>query len=328
MIKIIKLGLVVMVLVLLQTVSFAQDIQLQVNPVKGSVGTSLTLSGQTVADEWVSIRSLTKDGSLVYFNAVKADAEGAFIDIFNVPNMSDGNLEIVVGNSKEVASVTVKITTKSNDNNESNSGGSGRKATKKPALVEITGGVSPEGLNIEFKDVADDAWYNKAVYYLAERGMVTGTGNGNFSPEADLTRGQFMVMVMNAYGILPDETLTNNFTDAGNTYYTGYLGEAKRLGIAVGIGNNQFAPDKSIIRQETFTLLYRTLKLKEKLPNYSTGKVLTDFKDANSIAIWAKGAMTSLVEIGIINGNEGLLDPISITTRAQMAQLLYQLLNE
>jgi hypothetical protein len=32
-----------------------------------------------------------------------------------------------------------------------------------------------------------------------------------------VTRGQFIVMLMRAYGIEPDANPTGNFTDAGNT---------------------------------------------------------------------------------------------------------------
>jgi hypothetical protein len=89
---------------------------------------------------------------------------------------------------------------------------------------------------------------------------------GNYSPEAKLTRGQFIVMLMKAYGIAPDTDPKDKFADAGATYYTGYLAVAKRLSISNGIGNNMFAPDKEITRQEMFTLLYNVLKAIGRLP--------------------------------------------------------------
>ena len=87
-------------------------------------------------------------------------------------------------------------------------------------------------------------------------------------------------MVMKAYGVKPDENPKDNFTDAGNTYYTGYLAAAKRMGITGGVGNNEFAPNKEITRQEMFTLLYNTLKLMGDLPAGTTGKALAAFLDA------------------------------------------------
>ena len=180
---------------------------------------------------------------------------------------------------------------------------------------------------VDFKDVSSTAWYSNAVSFVAARGITTGTGNGNYSPEAQLTRGQFLVMVMRAYGIIADENPQDNFADGGNTYYTGYLAAAKRLGITSGIGNNMFAPEKKITRQEMFTLLYNILKQQGKLPAMVTENALASYSDSNKIASWAKDAMTFLVGTGTISGNGGNLNPTGTTNRAQMAQVLYNLLS-
>jgi len=181
---------------------------------------------------------------------------------------------------------------------------------------------------VSFNDVATGAWYNKAVSFIAARGITTGTGNGKYNPEAKLTRGEFIVLMMRAYGIAPDGTPKDNFSDAGNTYYTGYLAAAKRLGIAGGIGNNMFAPDKEITRQEMFTLLYNALKVMDMLPEGTSGKALTDFSDTGDIASWAKDTMTLFVKTGTVTGNGGKLSPTNTTTRAEMAQMLYNLLSK
>jgi peptidoglycan/xylan/chitin deacetylase (PgdA/CDA1 family) len=177
-----------------------------------------------------------------------------------------------------------------------------------------------------FNDVASGAWYNKAVNFIAARGITTGAGNGNFSPNAKLARGQFITLLMRAYGIEPDTNPTDNFADAGSTYYTGYIAAAKRLGISGGVGNNLFAPEKEITRQEMFTLLYNALKAIDRLPQGGSGKTLSDFTDAGQIEPWAKDAMALLVETGIIGG--GSLTPAGIATRAEMAQVLYNLLSK
>jgi hypothetical protein len=87
------------------------------------------------------------------------------------------------------------------------------------------------------------------------------------------------MMMMRAYGIAPDASPKDNFTDAGSTYYTGYLAAAKRLGISGGVGNNMFTPNKEITRQEMFTLLYNALKVTDKLPEGAAGKPLSDYSD-------------------------------------------------
>jgi hypothetical protein len=114
------------------------------------------------------------------------------------------------------------------------------------------------------------------VSFIAARGITTGTGNGLFSPDAVLTRADFLVMLMKAYGIAPDTNPADNFSDAGNTYYTGYLATAKRLGISAGVENNIYAPGKDITRQEMFTMLYNALKAIGQLPQGDSGKTISE----------------------------------------------------
>ena len=181
---------------------------------------------------------------------------------------------------------------------------------------------------VVFTDVAESAWFCDAVTFCAARGITLGVGNDLFAPESTLTRGQFIVMLMRAYNIEPEETLTDNYADAGSTYYTNYLGTAKKLGISTGTGENMFAPDKTISREEMFTLLYRTLNILDALPDTSSGKSLTDFSDSSKISSYAQTALEALVASGIVSGSDGKLSPGTASTRAQMAAVLYKLLSE
>ena len=92
---------------------------------------------------------------------------------------------------------------------------------------------------VNFNDVKPNDWYDKAVGFMSARGIVKGAGDGSFAPQNKVTRADFLIMVMNAYCIDVDETVVDNFTDAGSKYYTGYLGTAKRLGLVSGTGDRQ-----------------------------------------------------------------------------------------
>lgn len=189
-------------------------------------------------------------------------------------------------------------------------------------------GYKAPATSVKFTDVLPGAWYYDAVTFIAEKSITTGTGDGKFSPEAALTRGQFIVMLMKAYSIEAEKTPTDNFSDAGNTYYTNYLATAKAKGISSGIGDNKFGPEQAITRQEMFTLLYNALKLLNKLPAGDNGKTIVSFTDSGSVASWATEALTALVKSGTVSGSGNRLDPTATTTRAQMAQVLYNLLGK
>ncbi len=189
-------------------------------------------------------------------------------------------------------------------------------------------GYQTSALPKKFSDVLSDAWCYNAVAFIAEKGITTGTGNDKFSPEATLTRGQFIVMLMKAYDIEADKTPMDNFADAGNTYYTGYLAVAKAKGISSGMGDNKFAPNQPITRQEMFSLLYNALKVIGQIPQGDSGKTVSDFTDCDSIAPWATEPMTALIKAGTITGSGRTLNPTGTTTRAEMAQVLYNLLGK
>lgn len=137
--------------------------------------------------------------------------------------------------------------------------------------------------------------------------------------------GQFITLLMRAYRIDLDENTADNFSDVGNTYYTGYLASAKRLGISNGVGDNKFTPEQAVTRQEMFTLLYNALKVIDQLPEEDSGETLSNFTNSQIISFYAQEAMAYLVETSVVGGNNGQLSPTDTTTCAQMAQVLYNL---
>jgi CubicO group peptidase (beta-lactamase class C family) len=50
-------------------------------------------------------------------------------------------------------------------------------------------------LHRHFTDVTEDAWYAAAVSWAAQAGIVTGSGDGSFSPNQQVTRAQLAVML-------------------------------------------------------------------------------------------------------------------------------------
>lgn len=178
---------------------------------------------------------------------------------------------------------------------------------------------------VNFSDVATNAWYAKAVAFMSARKIVKGVGNGLFEPEKSVTRADFLIMVMNSFGIELDSSVSGDFMDAGNKYYTNYLATAKRLGLANGVDDNKFAPETTISRQDMFTLLYRVLEILDELPARANGKSLDNYKDANHIASYATEALKFFSETGMIVGDGNNLFPKSVSTRAQAAQVLYNL---
>ena len=181
---------------------------------------------------------------------------------------------------------------------------------------------------VSYSDVSSNSWYAEAVTFLSARGISSGTSETTFSPNKAITRGEFIVMLLRAYGIDPKENSANNFIDAGDTYYTDYLASAKELNITKGTGNDLYQPNSQISRQDMITMLYRALDTLEELPEQSSSVSSVDFDDDADIASYAKSSIDVMSSAGIISGSNGKVDPMGQSTRAQMAQILYNLLSE
>jgi hypothetical protein len=76
-----------------------------------------------------------------------------------------------------------------------------------------------------------------------------------------------------------------------------------------------------------FTLLYRALDVLGELPETDDTTSLSDFSDAEETADYAREAIETLAAAGVVSGSGGELDPTGGSTRAQMAQVLHNLLS-
>ena len=108
-----------------------------------------------------------------------------------------------------------------------------------------------------FADVPEDAYYYDAVSWAAEQGITGGTGAGNFSPDAVVTRGQTVTFLYRAAGS-PVVSGNRVFADVSeDAYYAGAVAWAVDEGIINGVGDNVFRPETNCTRAQIVTFLYR-----------------------------------------------------------------------
>ena len=181
---------------------------------------------------------------------------------------------------------------------------------------------------VSFIDVNDKAWYNEAVNFISAREITKGIGSGRFAPESHVTRADFLVMVMRAYGIEPDHSISDNFTDAGNKYYTAYLATAKKMGLVKGVGNDMFLPETKISRQDMMVILYRILEKVDELFDENNGRDFYNFNDALEVSDYARDIVKYFTKTGVVSGDGISLKPKEASTRAQAVQILYNLLSK
>ena len=113
--------------------------------------------------------------------------------------------------------------------------------------------------NTDFKDVPKNAIYYDAVQWAAEYGVTNGTGNGNFSPDREVSRGMVVTMLNRLDGEPKATTTTTTFTDVEkNAYYDAILW-AQEVGVTKGYNDGTFKPNKTCTRGEIVTFMYRNL---------------------------------------------------------------------
>lgn len=174
---------------------------------------------------------------------------------------------------------------------------------------------------VNFTDIPADvaAWASEGINYLYEEGIINGTGGTKFSPNANMTRADFVVMLYRVAGEPSVEGIKNPFADvvSGKYYYNAVLW-ANDKGIVNGKDTNKFAPNDNITRQQIAAILYRYAG------SPATVGTLNAFSDKGTVDPYAQTALKWAVAEGIVNGSNGKLLPKANATRAQVAVMLYR----
>ena len=153
-----------------------------------------------------------------------------------------------------------------------------------------------------FDDVASSDWFADAVKYVADKGLMNGTDDNQFSPNASTTRGMLMTVLARYAG---------EDTTGGATWYEKGMEWAKAKGVSDGTN-----PNANITREQLVTMLYRYAGSPK-----ADGK-FDSFSDAASVSSYAADAMQWAVANGIVNGSNGKLNPQNNATRAEVAAIL------
>ena len=159
-----------------------------------------------------------------------------------------------------------------------------------------------------FTDVSAGNWAADAVAFASARGLFAGTSAMTFSPDAAMTRGMLMTVLARFAGA---------DTAGGETWYEKSVEWAVENGISDGSN-----PNGDITREQLVVMLWRYYG------SPTAAGTLTGFTDAGQVSGYAQEAMAWAVENGIVSGfGDGRIGPKGQATRAQVAQILMNLLN-
>lgn len=162
-----------------------------------------------------------------------------------------------------------------------------------------------------FTDVPAGSWYEEAVNYVHEKGLMNGTSSNAFSPNANTTRGMIVTILARVEGV--------------NTSGALWYAAGQKWAMDNGISDGTNMPGV-ITREQLATILYRYAK--QKGYDVSKSAALTAFSDADKVNGYAAEAMQWAVAEGLLQGSNGKLNPQGSATRAQVATILMRFMEK
>jgi len=170
-----------------------------------------------------------------------------------------------------------------------------------------------------YKDVSEH-WAKNSIYFVSERNLFQGTGEGIFSPDDNVTRAM-LVTVMHRMADKPTAEKIS-YKDVSSEYWAAdAISWAAANEIAQGTSENNFSPDGLITREQLTVILYR-YAMQSGMTNEEKADI-NSFLDSKNISAWASEALSWAVGNRIINGrSDNALDPSGTATRGEIATIL------
>lgn len=201
-----------------------------------------------------------------------------------------------------------------------NSGGYAEKYAKEHGITFAALDKTP------FTDVSETAWYYPYVYDVYWMGLMNGTSDTTFAPNATTTRAMVAQVLFNLAGEDQNVPIVYIFDDVKrDDWYFLAVTWAALTGVSTGTSETTFSPNDPVTREQLAAFLYRFTTLlgfecKERGD-------LNKFADKNQISGYATDAIAWAVGVGIINGKSPTtVAPRSFASRAEIAAMLCRLL--
>jgi cytochrome c peroxidase len=119
--------------------------------------------------------------------------------------------------------------------------------------------IPPRG---RFGDVSPTSFGSGFIERIAERGITSGCGNGNFCPNDPVTRGQMAVFIIKAMGETPVASPSGVFSDVAPGHpFAGFVERMAQLGITSGCGGGQFCVNAPLTRAQAAVFIARAFNL-------------------------------------------------------------------
>jgi hypothetical protein len=188
-------------------------------------------------------------------------------------------------------------------------------------------------VEVPLTDLQQHAWAIPEVQHLYSKGIIAGMSDTRFEPQGELTRAQFLQMLVKGIG-------KTNHTDSSakplptDVKSDRWYADAVRAGLAMNIvqgrADGTFGANDRISREDMAVMLDRAMEAAERNNNSTTiSAAQMKFRDQADIHEYAKDAVASMVQLGILKGlPDSTFAPKQTANRAQGAVAVARLLEQ
>ena len=180
--------------------------------------------------------------------------------------------------------------------------------------------------SVSFRDIDGYSWANEAVLGLAAREVIQGRNTGHFVPGGEVTRAEFVQMLINLFE-LGNTSASTAFTDVKpDAWYSQSIAAAQQVGLIQGKKDGSFGVNDRISREDMAVLIYRASKLLNVTTAGETNGEITTFLDQAQTSSYAIEAVNIVQQSNLMNGlTQGYFGPKESSTRVQAAAVLFRL---
>lgn len=171
-----------------------------------------------------------------------------------------------------------------------------------------------------FGDLPESYWASASINKLCGLGIVNGYPDGTFRPDSNITRAEFVSILVKAMD-LEAENNGESFEDIPGHWAENDMITAASLGIISGFDNSSFRPDDPITREQLAVIAAKAAGLQTIAGD-------TNFADNDKISSWAKASVLAAVSANLLKGYpaDNTFRPQNNTTRAEAVSLMVGLM--
>jgi hypothetical protein len=173
---------------------------------------------------------------------------------------------------------------------------------------------SPAGGVAGFGDVPEQSFYTRAVQWMVDNDITTGTSETCFSPNDSVTRGQAAAFMWRMEG--EPSAAAHPFNDITKSWQQGPVSWMYANAITTGTSSVTYSPDDTLTRGQLAALLYRLAGNPAGSPTHSFGDVVRP---------WQQDAVSWMSDLGITTGTTATtFSPDDTVTRGQLAAFFWR----